>query len=111
MDEEKAEEIAELVKDLKNGKKYKFDPNTKELAKKALSKISGMNHKHTEAIFAENELDKIEKKVDIEKGVKKIAEEAEDNGDDETLKDAKKVLKKVGSKSKEDDSVGFKDLE
>ena len=39
MDEEKAEEIAELVKDLKNGKKYKFDPNTKELAKKALSKI------------------------------------------------------------------------
>jgi len=40
------------------------------LAKVALSKLEGKNHKHPEAVFADNEFDKIEKAVKTEKKIK-----------------------------------------
>ena len=91
-----------MLKQFRVGKKYKFDKATKDLAKRALSKLEGQNHKHTEAIFAENELGKIEKDAKIETKAKKIVKEAEDNDDEEAIIAGNKILAKVGSKETKD---------
>ena len=91
-----------MLKDLKNKKKYNFSNETRDLAKAALSKLEGHNHKHPEGVFADKEFDKIKNAVKTEKKVKKVAVKAEKEDDQEMADQAQKALKKLGVKDEDE---------